>query len=261
MTSGDGTGFAWGSGMSSPHVHLELLSFVDAEPRPCARVARRVWLAGRVREIPAPVPAAPPGTVWVGPRHIQIEGESVAVAGFFLDEHPVTELEYQAFVVATSRVAPPHWLGSRVPRGREQHPVTQVTLADARAYAAWRSVRLPTRLEWLGALHGTNNQRFPWGDVCEPARCHCPRSGARDTQPVDARPESRTGEGARHLLGNVWEWVEDDEVLAAPEPGFAYAAGASFKHLCPARGEPLTSLPQTKASAYVGFRCARSVGR
>src|SRR5690242_13919403 len=49
-------------------------------------------------------------------------------AGILLDDfematHPVTNVEYQAFIAATRHPAPPYWGNGRIPAGLEQHPV------------------------------------------------------------------------------------------------------------------------------------------
>lgn len=79
----------------------------------------------------------------------QVELGPVAV-----DASEVTNAEYAAFLDATGyrpTVANrflAHWIDGRPAPGTEEHPVTYVDLDDARAFAAWRGVRLPTEDEW-----------------------------------------------------------------------------------------------------------------
>ena len=72
----------------------------------------------------------------------------------------VSNREFAEFLAATRyrpRIANrflAHWSGGRPRSGTEDEPVTYVDLADARAYADWRGMRLPTEDEWQAADPG-----------------------------------------------------------------------------------------------------------
>lgn len=80
-------------------------------------------------------------------RHVEIQPVAVA-------RGQVTNGEFAVFVDASSyRPASPtrylaHWSEGRPGPGEEDSPVTYVDLEDARAYAAWAGLRLPTEDEW-----------------------------------------------------------------------------------------------------------------
>lgn len=78
----------------------------------------------------------------------------VKVPSFYIDRNPITNSEYQIFVLATKYPSPPHWGGSQVPKGLEQTPVVNVSYKDAEKYAAWAGRRLPTQFEWESAIKG-----------------------------------------------------------------------------------------------------------
>ncbi|GAA1956593.1 formylglycine-generating enzyme family protein [Catenulispora subtropica] len=81
--------------------------------------------------------------------------ESPAPCGVAVYE--VTNAEYARFLME-SRYAPvrperflEHWVDGRPTPGTENEPVTHVDLTDARAYADWARLRLPTEHEWQAA--------------------------------------------------------------------------------------------------------------
>lgn len=104
---------------------------------------------------------------------------------------------------------------------RADHPVVQVSWADARAFASWCGGRLPSEAEWEHAARGgLDDPRFPWGDA-EPDdttifaniwQGQFPHSnsladGYLGTSPVRAFPPN--GAGLFGMAGNVWEWTAD----------------------------------------------------
>ena len=50
-------------------------------------------------------------------------------------------------------------------------------------------------------------------------------------------PEGASAAGCLDMVGNVWEWAEIDPRLAAPEEGFAWVFGGSFRHPCNSDGK------------------------
>lgn len=91
-------------------------------------------------------PPPPEGMVHVpgGELVSRLQSATVPIAPFHLAVHPVTNREYEEFVVATDAVPPPSWPGTRPPPELVDHPVVEVSMAEASAYAAWRGWRLPT---------------------------------------------------------------------------------------------------------------------
>lgn len=127
----------------------------------------------------------------------------------------VTNAQFLAFVHA-ARYRPldeEHFLAhiARLPDGslpptlsgpEALHPVTYVSLADARAYAAWHGQRLPTEAEWQWAAEDAGSgAAYPWG------------AGAR-TFPDRIRPAhdpaTATPRGVMGLSGNTWELTESE---------------------------------------------------
>jgi len=104
---------------------------------------------------------------------------------------------------------------------RLDHPVVQVSWADAKAFADWVGGRLPGEAEWEHAARGGNQkQRFPWGNA-EPTdeaiwcniwqgtfpEHNLETDGYLRTAP--ARSYSPNALGFYNMAGNVWEWMQD----------------------------------------------------
>lgn len=202
----------------------------------------------------------PPDMGWITPRKIELEGKRFEVEGFYMDHTPITNAQYEEFVRAQGALPPAWWHGSKPPKGKLDHPVVGITIAQARRYAAWHGKRLPTTLEWLAVVRGEAGCRqLPWGASCIRTTCHCPRDKPQETAPVNAHPSGASPEGCMDLLGNVWEWTEVDPRFAPTERGYHYVMGGSYRHSCRADEGviPQTSVSEYGEYLYLGFRCAR----
>jgi formylglycine-generating enzyme required for sulfatase activity len=136
-----------------------------------------------------------------GPQHVMYVGR------FSIDRHEVTNAQYRKFVEATGRQPPRHWIGGKVPPGKENHPVTYVSWYDGWEYCHWVGKRLPVEEEWEKAARGTDFRLFPWGDVFDPKKANTPQSRLGDTTPVGSFPAGRSFYGLDDMSGNVWEWT------------------------------------------------------
>ena len=117
--------------------------------------------------------------------------------------------------------------------GRERHPVTHVSHADAAAYAEWAGKSLPTEAEWeYAARGGLDGADFTWGDELAPKGRMMANTWQGEfpwqnllldryegTSPVETYPPN--GYGLYDMAGNVWEWTDDDFTL--PSSGAAAA--------------------------------------
>jgi len=171
--------------------------------------------------------------------------------------------------------------------GRELHPVTQVSYADALAYADWLGKELPTETEWeFAARGGLAGAVFAWGDEFMPKGRplantwhgefpwqYLPgsRAGDRpDTTPVRTYPPN--GFGLYDMTGDVWEWTSDyftgeqsqhsvNRLESEPGERFPRRVTKGGSHLCAPnyslRYRPAARQGQTEdtAACDLGFRC------
>jgi formylglycine-generating enzyme required for sulfatase activity len=153
----------------------------------------------------------------------------VTLTPFFLDETEVTNAEYAKFVQATGYPAPANppakdeplwraWSGPQPPAGQEQWPVRNVTVADAEAFARWRSqrdgfvCRLPTEEEWeFAARDGKPENLYPWGNKFSEGQANMkkfdPANPKNQPEAVRSFAADRTAAGVFDLAGNVYEWT------------------------------------------------------
>lgn len=182
-----------------------------------------------------------------------------------------------------------HWQypsGTNEPAAALDHPVSQISWNDARAFAAWAGGRLPTEMEWEHAARGgLEDRRYPWGDdepTEDEVRCNIWQGrfpdlntctdGYYGTAPVDAF--ARNPAGIFNSAGNVWEWTADRYRIASlkskakarnaqsKRDGERVLKGGSF--LCHAsycwryRIAARTGRAPDTAASHTGFRLARS---
>ena len=140
-----------------------------------------------------------------GPPH------NVTVAAFFIDRTEVTNAEYAQFVQETKHPAPKHFSDNRPIKGQGQWPVTNVSVEDANAFAAWRSkrdgvtYRLPTEEEWeFAARDGSQGTIFPWGSSWVDGKANV---NSTSLNPVGASPDDKTRAGVVDMIGNAYEWT------------------------------------------------------
>jgi formylglycine-generating enzyme required for sulfatase activity len=159
------------------------------------------------------------------------KGRALAMPGFAIDAYPVTNAQFAAFVKAAkyqprdSHSFLKHWVNGRLPKGLENHPVVNVSLDDARAYAKWAGKRLPTEAEWQYAAQGADGRAWPWGPRIAPTRVNA--TGA--TRPVGAGKDDASPFGVRDMCGHVWQWIDD--VYVDRVQAYTVLKGGSFYRL------------------------------
>ena len=167
----------------------------------------------------------------------ELPQRSVYLDAYYIYKTEVTVAQYRTFCQATGREMPP-----APPWGwQDAHPIVRVTWEDAKAYADWAGVALPTEAQWEKAARGTDGRVFPWGDGWPPPAKvgnfsdeACRRSGRyedsmfiagyddgyAETAPVGSFPAGASPYGVLDMAGNVWEccadWYDPSYYKTAP---------------------------------------------
>jgi formylglycine-generating enzyme required for sulfatase activity len=196
--------------------------------------------------------------------------KQVNTGRFAIDETPVTNLQFKAFLDATNyqpRMKDcflKHWINGQIPSGKEDHPVVYVCLDDARAYAQWAGKRLPSEEEWQIAGGGKGQLTYPWGVQLEKGKYNEATDGA--TTPVKAFPQGRSPYGVWDMCGNTWELTESEYSngrihFCILKGGSCYRAEGSIWYfdggIKPVNfaAKQLLMYPGIDRCATVGFRC------
>jgi formylglycine-generating enzyme len=227
--------------------------------------------------------------------------------GFFMDKHPVTVGDFERFVNETGYITEAtkfgdagvfdfekrkwvlikgaSWkfpLGESGKQAESDHPVTQVSWNDAKAYCKWIGKRLPTEEEWEYAASsaGRANTPFWWGtEFKKDGVFHAnvwngefPKENNQADGYLLTSPVGKFGEnslGLQDMAGNVWEWCESQYLpypgsnSSAPDEEERAQRGGSFmcdEDYC--YGYRITarsgSSPETSLF-HVGFRCVKDI--
>ena len=201
-----------------------------------------------------------------GPAH------DVEVAEFYLGVYPVTNEEYARYLKENPQVSEPeYWADRRY--NQPQQPVVGVSWDDARRYAAWAGLRLPTEAEWEYACRAGTSTSYYSGDQeadLEKVGWYNKNSGEKLHAVGEKDPN---GFGLYDMHGNVREWVEDDwhdNYEDAPVDGSAWTdiprgdhrvvrGGGWFSDARLCRSACRVSCSSGIRIDYIGFRLARSV--
>jgi formylglycine-generating enzyme required for sulfatase activity len=197
---------------------LRMLGQVEGEPRlPLEEIREGLGPVSIIAVKDMPMVYVSGGRFLMGSekgRRDEKPPHTVYVDSFYIARYPVTNAQYEEFVVATGHRLPSYWKGETYPRGKGHHPVVYISWHDAQAYCEWLSdamgeeIRLPTEAEWEKAARGTEGWEYPWGNEFDKSRCNARESDIGGTTPVGRySPLGDSPYGAADMVGNVWEWT------------------------------------------------------
>lgn len=175
--------------------------------------------------------------------------KKVFLKGFYIDQYEVTNRRYKMYVDNVGAEPPQHWKNSNYPKGQDKHPVAWITWYDAANFCQWAKKTLPSEKQWERVARGTGGKNYPWGDTFDIQSANLAHATGQKTKllPVGTFPKGANPEGVHDLIGNVWEWVEDDY---QPYPGNAYKSdyfGADLKVI---RGHSASDIGHFPGATY-----------
>jgi formylglycine-generating enzyme required for sulfatase activity len=204
---------------------------------------------------------------------------TVTLDAYWVYRDDVTVDQYRKFCTDTKRAMPKEpdygWQGD--------NPITNVTWSDAKAYADWSGVALPTEAQREKAARGTDGRNYPWGGLAiaadqrngwDATKCAC-RANSHGPQAVGSFPAGNSPYGARDMAGNVWNWCADSYGAnyyttapatnpTGPATGNRYVLrGGSWREEFGCEGDINNarctfrnfSLPGDRCGETIGFRC------
>jgi formylglycine-generating enzyme required for sulfatase activity/tRNA A-37 threonylcarbamoyl transferase component Bud32 len=227
------------------------------------------------------------------PRH------KVYLDGYYIGKYEVTNAQFKRFIDSTGYVTDAErkgegyglmskdgselgwvegldWRSPRYPGDSidkmMDYPVTQISWNDAKAYADWAGLRLPTEAQWEKAARGGTNTRYWWVGGASHDYANCYGTGGKDqwdkTCPVGSFPAN--GYGLYDTAGNVCEWCSDWYGKAYYGKNYVRnPKGPSQAESRVVRGGSWLNSPASMRSACrikrtpgyssvdIGFRCAR----
>ncbi|MDA9556560.1 SUMF1/EgtB/PvdO family nonheme iron enzyme [Vibrio sp.] len=138
-------------------------------------------------------------------------------------------------------------------------PVVCISKNDALAYINWLSdttgykYRLPTENEWEIAARGGSDSKYWWGEEFQAGKANTGWGGTpwsnKGTSPVSAFEPNELG--IYDMVGNVWEWTNDQR-------GLSKGGAWSFSPSMASHDKQLFVEPNS-ALNYVGFRVVREL--
>ncbi len=141
---------------------------------------------------------------------------------------------------------------------KRNHPVVQVSLEDAMAFAAWTGKRLPTEDEWEAASRTAHGYIFPWGKDWKKESCNIEESYIGDTTPVGKYIGFANDLEIVDTIGNVLEWI----LVSSKSPSYVkngsqyyIAKGGSWISGDNIRLFSRFNLEPESHSNILGFRC------
>jgi len=148
------------------------------------------------------------GTEQQAPPELAVPQHTIDLQAYSIDVYEVTLGEWIKFITEADFQSEGNWR-QYYSIGKEDHPVSNVTWEDAKAYCEWAGKRLPTEQEWEKAARGPDGNRYPWGDVWDARSSNSSEMGMRNTMEVGETEADKSPYGLYDMMGNTQEWTSE----------------------------------------------------
>lgn len=179
---------------------------------------------------------------------------TVLLDGYWIGRTEVTNAQYKACVDAQVCDSGPL---ADLKGNRDNYPVSNVTLEQAKDFCKWLGGALPTENEWEKAARGIDGRIYPWGDAWPSVTNNLANiplyldalGRGRDLFPVGSFPNGQSPYGLMDMAGNAWEWVDGGSVRGgSADPAESY----DYRALLRAANHHETD---EEKSYFISFRC------
>lgn len=166
--------------------------------------------------------------------------QRISVESFYIDRYELTNEQYIQFVQATKGTMPCYITQKEF--GNSKHPVVGITWYEAKQYAQWVGKRLPSSTEWEKAARGglqipnwkakaapismmdnsLSSRIYPWGNSTiishnyQIGNCAGDQDQYAGISFVGAFPKGVSPYHCYDMVGNVWEWCDDNYKVSTP---------------------------------------------
>lgn len=213
------------SGLSLEYTRFVLVGAPSLEIR-CRKPSRASRTTPLITIAPGTVRPPNEGLPWA-----PLAGRTLDVPAYEIEQYEVTVGQFREFLAAK----PGRYISDGLRllldhSDAQDKPVTCITWEDARDYAEWLGLRLPSYVEMTCATRGPQWKVWPFvgDDAAQSGNVSGPKVDwnrvailervaiyLRHVQPYDQPPTAASVDGVHHLAGNVAEWVEGP----APDKG------------------------------------------
>lgn len=203
----------------------------------------------------------------------------IEAPGFYIDRYEVTNEQYLEFVEDTGHRFPIHWTAGKIPKGKETHPVVNVSYEDAASYAAWVGKRLPSEVEWERAAKLSTSFAYPYGPTYDNTLSN---TESEDTVSVGSFEGLKSQDNnypkallpqTQDMSGNVQEWTStayspywfaklskhssypDNPQNRSRNPQRVVRGGSFLSSAPTATTTYRSSMHEEDYNNYTGFRC------